>query len=51
MFSIDCLEIFDACDKSLRKNLIPGKFFFNNRYDEDGRQFDESLIKKIPKFI
>ena len=50
MFSIDCLEIFDACDKSLRKNLIPGKFFFNNRYDEDGRQFDESLIKKIPKF-
>ena len=50
MFSIDCLEIFDACDKSLRKNLIPGKFFFNNRYDEDGRQFDESLIKKIPNF-
>lgn len=50
MFSIDCLEIFDACDKSLRKNLVPGKFFFNNRYDENGRQFDESLIKKIPKF-
>lgn len=50
MFSIDCLEIFDACDKSLRKNLIPGKFSFNNRYDKDGRQFDDSLIKKIPNF-
>ena len=38
MFSIDCLEIFDDCDESLRKNLNKGKYPFNDRYNWKGNK-------------
>lgn len=38
MFSIDCLEIFDDCDESLRKNLSKGKYPFNDRYNWKGNK-------------
>lgn len=53
MFSINCLEILENCDKSLRKNLIPGKFFFNDRYiEKEGKPvYNEcSLMNKVPDF-
>ena len=53
MFSIDCLEILEECDKSLRKNLKPGKYPFNDRYDwnKNGEEKKHSLIKDIPTFF
>lgn len=53
MFSVNCLEILENCDESLRKNLIPGKFFFNDRYvDKDGSLIynADSLVNKVPDF-
>ena len=52
MFSIDCLEILDECDESLRKGLAVGKYPFNNKYGWDGLQENpNSLIKKFPTFF
>ena len=52
MFSIDCIEVLDDCAPSLRKNVVPGKFYFNDRYNEDhsGKNPD-SLINKQPDFF
>lgn len=52
MFSIDCIEVFGDCAPSLRKNVVPGKFYFNDRYKEDHSEEDlDSLINKQPDFF
>lgn len=52
MFSIDCIEVFGDCAPSLRKNVVPGKFYFNDRYKEDHSEEDlDSLINKQPNFF
>ena len=50
MFSIDCLEILNGCEESLRKNLEIGKYPFNDRY---GKETDgsESFIERTPDFF
>ena len=47
MFSIDCLEILEECDKSLRKNLKPGKYPFNDRYDWNKNGEEKKQRKKV----
>lgn len=52
MFSIDCIEVLDDCAPSLRKNVVPGKFYFNDRYNEDHSEKNpDSLINKQPDFF
>lgn len=52
MFSIDCIEVLSRCDPSLRKNVAPGKFYFNDRYNEDHSEKEpDSLINKQPDFF
>lgn len=52
MFSIDCIEVLDDCAPSLRKNVVPGKFYFNDRYKENfSEKYPDSLINKQPDFF
>lgn len=51
MFSIDCIEVLSDCNLSLRKNIAPGKFYFNDRYKEDHSKNPDSLINKQPAFF
>ena len=52
MFSIDCIEVLSDCNLSLRKNIAPGKFYFNDRYKEDHSEKNpDSLINKQPAFF
>ncbi|SIO32194.1 AAA family ATPase [Fibrobacter sp. UWB11] len=52
MFSIDCIEVLRNCDPILRKNVVPGKFYFNDRYKEDcSEKNPNSLINKQPDFF
>ena len=53
MFSINCLEILEKCDESLRKNLTLGKFFFNDKYTEKKgciKYNKLSLMNQMPDF-
>lgn len=53
MFSINYIRIYDDCDNSLRKNLKPGLFFFNDRYKENGSRIEknnESVANRLPEF-
>ncbi|MCQ2062929.1 MAG: AAA family ATPase [Fibrobacter sp.] len=45
MFTIDSLEILSECDKSLRKNIKPGTYYFNNKHEGT-----DSVINKVPNF-
>lgn len=45
MFTIDSLEILSECEKSLRKNIKPGTYYFNNNH-----KGTDSLISKVPNF-
>lgn len=54
MFSIDCLEILDGCNESLSKNLVVGRYPFNDRYEwtVDGRIANvSSFINKNADFF
>ena len=52
MFSINCIEVLNDCALSLRKNVVPGKFYFNDRYKEDcSEKNPNSLINKQPDFF
>lgn len=54
MFSIDCLEILDGCDVSLKKNLVIGRYPFNDRYNwtKEGREINSlSFINKNSDFF
>ncbi len=52
MFSIDCIEVFGDCAPSLHKNIVPGKFYFNDRYKVDhSEKNSNSLINKHPDFF
>lgn len=52
MFSIDCIEVLNDCAPSLRKNVVPGKFYFNDRYKENfSEKYPDSLINKQPDFF
>ena len=52
MFSINCIEVLNDCALSLRKNVVPGKFYFNDRckVNRFGKNPD-SLINKQPNFF
>ena len=51
MFSIACIKVLYDCAPSLRKNVVPGKFYFNDRYNTDLSNNQESLINKQPDFF
>lgn len=52
MFSINYIEVLSNCGPSLRKNLAPGKFYFNDRYNVDNSEKNQnSLINKQPDFF
>lgn len=53
MFSINYIKIYSGCDDSLRKNVKPGLFFFNDRYKENGTRIEknnESIANRLPQF-
>ena len=51
MFSINYIRIHSNCPTSLRKNLKPGFFFFNDRYKENGDERNgESVANQLPEF-
>lgn len=52
MFSINCLEVLRNCDSTIRKNIVPGKFFFNDRYKSNHTVINtDSLINKCSVFF
>ena len=52
MFSINCIEVLNDCALSLRKNVAPGKFYFNDRYKVDHVEKNpDSLVNKQPNFF
>ena len=47
MFSINCLEVLENCDGTIRKNIVPGKFFFNDRYKKNLAEKNERSLTNV----